>query len=36
MEQKNVDRNLIIETDVDVSDLTLYDVREEPFRVYGL
>ena len=36
METKNVDKNLIIETDVDTSDLIFHDVREEPFRVYGL
>lgn len=32
----NVDKNLIVETDVDTAELRFYDVREEPFCVYGL
>ena len=36
MDAQRVDKNLIIETDVDTEDLRFYDVREAPFRVYGL
>ncbi len=32
----NIDKNLYIDPNVDISTLTFYDVREEPFRVYGL
>ena len=36
MNAQSVDKNLIIATDVDTGDLRFYDVREAPFRVYGL
>ena len=36
MDLKSIDKNLLIETDVDTQDLRFYDVREAPFRVYGL
>ena len=31
-----LDKNLYIDPNIDVSDLAFFDVREEPFKVYGL
>lgn len=33
---EQIDKNLAIDPNTDVSDLKFYDVREEPFRVFGL
>ena len=33
---KNVDKNLIVETNIGESDVVFYDVRNAPFSVYGL
>ena len=35
-EYKNVDKNLIVETSIGEADVAFYDVRNEPFAVYGL
>ena len=32
----NIDKNLKVDTNINEPDLCLYDVREEPFRIYGL
>ncbi len=32
----SLDKNLYIDPNIDVSDLAFFDVRNEPFRVYGL
>ena len=32
---ENIDRNFKIETNIEAEDLRLYDVREEPFDLYG-
>ena len=32
---ENIDRNFKIETNIDADDLRFYDVREEPFELYG-
>lgn len=36
MDAKSIDKNLLVETNVDTQDLHFYDVRKAPFRVYGL
>ncbi len=36
MKEKEVDKNLIVETTIDKPDIKFYDARREPFEVYGL
>ncbi len=31
-----VDRNMIIQTSIGEPDIKFYDVRKEPFEIYGL
>ena len=36
MDINKLDKNLVVITDIDESDVEFHDVREEPFEVYGL
>ena len=35
-EYTEVDRNMIVATSINKSDVKFYDVREAPFEIYGL